>query len=157
VETMLERFVDMNLEMHKTGSLSASIGKDELLKLVAQVLLFSSNLCYMQKMMSNRPASPLQGVLPSCRVYVAPPDVWGCASGASAVCHKMPSTIALHVHHASLYTSERPTLYVIRMAPPGIKLLCIGRRDLIHSYRSWSLGLTHLCVRSCRHFMLWIP
>lgn len=36
VETMLERFVDMNLEMHKTGSLSASIGKDELLKLVAQ-------------------------------------------------------------------------------------------------------------------------
>lgn len=37
VENVLDRFVDMNLEMHKTGSLSASIGKDELLKLVAQV------------------------------------------------------------------------------------------------------------------------
>ena len=31
---MLDRFVDMNLEMQKTGNLSASISKDELLKLV---------------------------------------------------------------------------------------------------------------------------
>ena len=34
---MLEKFVDMNLEMHKTGSLSASISKEELLRMVAQV------------------------------------------------------------------------------------------------------------------------
>lgn len=34
---MLQKFVDMNLEMHKTGSLSASISKEELLRLVAQV------------------------------------------------------------------------------------------------------------------------
>lgn len=34
---MLEKFVDMNMEMHKTGSLSASISKEELLRLVSQV------------------------------------------------------------------------------------------------------------------------
>lgn len=34
VERMLDIFVNMNLEMQKTGNLSASISKEELLKLV---------------------------------------------------------------------------------------------------------------------------
>lgn len=40
VERMLDIFVNMNLEMQKTGNLSASISKEELLKLVthAQML-----------------------------------------------------------------------------------------------------------------------
>lgn len=33
---MLELFCDMNLEMQRTGNFSTSIGKEQLLKLVAQ-------------------------------------------------------------------------------------------------------------------------
>ena len=33
---MLETFCDMNLEMQRTGNFSTSIGKEQLLKLVAQ-------------------------------------------------------------------------------------------------------------------------
>lgn len=38
---MLDIFVNMNLEMQKTGNLSASIGKDELLKLVRCLVINS--------------------------------------------------------------------------------------------------------------------
>lgn len=41
---MLDTFVDMNLEMQKTGNLSASISKEELLKLVAQNNLILTDL-----------------------------------------------------------------------------------------------------------------
>ncbi len=42
---MLDIFVNMNLEMQKTGNLSASIGKDELLKLVRCLVINSLDLC----------------------------------------------------------------------------------------------------------------
>ena len=43
VERMLDIFVNMNLEMQKTGNLSASISKEELLKLVTHAKLLAHN------------------------------------------------------------------------------------------------------------------
>lgn len=45
VENMLELFCDMNLEMQRTGNFSTSVGKEQLLKLVAQNNIILVGFC----------------------------------------------------------------------------------------------------------------
>lgn len=82
VERMLDIFVNMNLEMQKTGNLSASISKDELLKLVR---------CFVHKLFGFVRPVPVTSYVP-CRC-AGPFTLWSHARD----CHL---SSLHHNHHA---------------------------------------------------------